>query len=99
MFVAMSRFVVANGMTSEVREAFRNRPRQVEHAEGFLGMQVLNPEGNPDEFWLVTRWCSRQDYTRWHRSHHYRDSHRGIPRGLKLVRGETEIRCFDVIAE
>lgn len=99
MFVAMSRFVVANGMAEEVREAFRNRPRRVEQAEGFLGMQVLNPEGNPDEFWLVTHWRDRRHYTRWHHSHHYRDSHQGIPRGLKLVRGATEIRCFDVVAE
>jgi len=40
-----------------------------------------------------------EDFTRWHHSHAYRDSHKGIPKGLKLVRGETEIRYFDVVAQ
>ena len=39
--LAISRFRVANGMEKEVREAFRNRPRLVEDAPGFLDSQQI----------------------------------------------------------
>lgn len=99
MFVAISKFVVRNGMSGDVQAAFRARPHQVDQAEGFIRMEVLNPQENRDEFWLITHWQSREHFTRWHRSHEYRDSHKGIPKGLKLVRGATEIRYFDLIAQ
>jgi hypothetical protein len=34
-------------------------------------------------------------YRAWHRGHSYGDSHAGIPRGLKLVRGSTKITLLD----
>ena len=58
MFVAMSRFAVANGMAEEVRQAFRDRPHLVDGAPGFLRMEVLTPRDDPDEFWLLT-WSRR----------------------------------------
>ena len=30
-FAALSRFEIANGMTAEVKQAFRDRPRHFEH--------------------------------------------------------------------
>jgi heme-degrading monooxygenase HmoA len=98
MFMALSRFVVANGMATEVREAFRARPRLVERAEGFLRMEVLCPRENADEFWLLTWWTEEAHYRAWHRSHAYHESHAGIPKGLKLVPKSAEIRYFDHVA-
>lgn len=99
MFVALSRFTIRNGMAPQVREAFKARPHLVDAAQGFLGMEVMNPIENPTEFWLLTRWADEPSYRTWHRSHSYHDSHQGIPKGLKLVPGSTEIRCFDVLAD
>ena len=96
-FVALSRFTVANGMASQVRAAFRNRPHRVDSATGFLGMEVLSPVSRADEFWLVTRWTDESSYRAWHRSHEYRESHAGIPKGLKLVAGNTSIELFERI--
>lgn len=31
----------------------------------------------------------------WHHSHLYHESHKGIPKGLKRVPGETQIRRFE----
>ena len=98
MFVALSRFTVRNGMAGQVREAFTARPHLVDAAQGFLGMQVMSPVENPAEFWLVTQWTDEHSYRTWHKSHSYHDSHRGIPKGLKLVPEETEIRFFDLFA-
>lgn len=98
MFVAMSRFVVANQMEQEVRQAFLERPHLVDQAPGFIRMEVLNPTDNPAEFHLVTYWQDEQSWRDWYHGHHYKEAHKGIPHGLKLVPRETEIRCFHSFA-
>ena len=36
MFMAMSRFVIANGLEEDVRQAFAHRPHLVEEVPGFV---------------------------------------------------------------
>lgn len=97
MVVVLSRFVVANGRAADVKEAFRQRPHFVDQSPGFVGLQVLTPQDEPSEIWLQTFWQDEESYRNWHRSHLYRDSHAGIPKGLKLVPSETQLRLFDVV--
>lgn len=82
-------------MEDEVREAFERRPHQVDGAPGFVRMEVLRPVGRPEEFWLLTWWTDEASFQTWHRSHSYRDAHAGIPKGLRLVPGETRITYFE----
>ncbi len=97
MIVATSRFVVANGLEGAVRDAFRARPHRVDDAPGFVKMEVLVPQDDPREFWLMTWWTDLPSYEAWHGGHTYKDSHGGIPKGLKLVPQETVLRTFDRI--
>jgi len=99
MIVALSRFTIANGMTEEVRAAFRARPHLVDDAPGFLGMEVMSPLDDHAEIWLVTRWRDEVSYHAWHRGHDYHEAHKGIPKGLKLVPGSTRIQLFEVFAD
>lgn len=94
-FAALSRFVIANGMDQEVKAAFQARPHLVDDAAGFVRMDVLSPVDHPEEIWLLTFWTDRASFEAWHRSHLYHESHRGIPKGLKLVPGQTRISMFD----
>jgi len=97
-YVSISRFRVANGMESEVAEAFRERPHKVESAPGFIRMDVLSPSEDAAEFWLVTYWADEESFRVWHRSHEYRDSHAYIPKGLKLDAAATQLRSFRYVA-
>lgn len=97
-FAVISRFRVANGMSNDIAEAFRHRPHLVEDAPGFIRMDVLSPAENDDEFWLLTLWTDEESYRNWHRGHTYRESHKQIPKGLKLDPAETEIRTFRYIS-
>lgn len=97
-FVALSRFVIANGMTSEVKSAFRNRPHLVDGAPGYRRMEVISPVERPEEIWLITFWADEASFKEWHRSHTYHESHRGIPKGLKLLPGETKISHFEHVS-
>jgi len=99
MFVALSRFVVANGMEDQVRAAFQARAGLVDKAPGFVRMEVLNPRDHPEEFWLMTWWRDEASFDAWHRSHAYKDAHAGMPRGLKLVPGEQKISRLELVAQ
>jgi heme-degrading monooxygenase HmoA len=52
----LSRFVIANGMAPEVKQAFLLRPHLVDNAPGFVRLNVLSPEDMPNEIWLMTYW-------------------------------------------
>lgn len=99
MIVALSRFTIANGMEHEVRSAFIQRPHLVDTASGFLGMEVMNSIDNPSEVWLFTRWSNQESFTDWHKGHDYHESHKGIPKGLKLVPNSTEIKLLEVFTK
>lgn len=96
-FVALSRFVIKNEMQKEVREAFLKRPHLVDEAPGFVRMEVLSPLENAHEIWLMTFWTNEESFREWHHSHLYRESHKGIPKGLKLVPKSVELRFFEHI--
>ncbi|MFZ2490159.1 MAG: antibiotic biosynthesis monooxygenase family protein [Thermoanaerobaculia bacterium] len=93
-FVAISRFRVSNGMERSVYDAFIARPRMVDDVSGFIRMDVLCPQADAAEFWLVTVWQDEEAFRSWHTSHLYRDSHAGIPKGIKLDAAVTELRTF-----
>lgn len=97
-FAAVSKFVVANDLTNSVKEAFRNRPHLVDDAPGYVRMEVLSPTERPEEIWLLTFWTDEASFRAWHHSHLYHASHAGIPKGLKLVPGETQVRTFEHVA-
>lgn len=94
-FVALSRFVIKNEMREAVRNAFLARPHLVDDAPGFVRMDVLSPVENPQEIWLLTFWTDENSFRSWHRSHKYHESHKGIPKGLKLVPKSVELRFFE----
>lgn len=98
-FLALSKFKVRNGMESEVREAFLRRPHLVDDVDGFVRMDVVSPSADAAEFWLLTYWRDEPSFRRWHQSHEYRESHAGIPHGLKLVPEGTELLTFRYISD
>jgi len=95
-FTAISKFEIRNDMEDEVKEAFINRPKLVDSAEGFLGLQVLRPLENQAEFWLITHWETEELFHHWHK-HHKSESHNGIPKGLKLVKRSFTLQYFEHI--
>ena len=95
MIAVLSRFRVANGMEDAVAQAFRDRPRAVEQASGFLWLEVFADADDPTVFYLFTRWTDRPSYEVWHRSEAHRESHALIPKGLKLDAEWTKVFTLD----
>ncbi|MEQ9309535.1 MAG: antibiotic biosynthesis monooxygenase family protein [Balneolaceae bacterium] len=97
MIAVISKFEIQNGMEQEVKNAFKNRPRFVEHAKGFIKMDVLSPLNNPAVIHLITYWANEKDFEYWHR-HHLKESHKYIPKGLKLVPKSRELTKYEYIS-
>jgi signal transduction histidine kinase/heme-degrading monooxygenase HmoA len=97
MILAVSRFRVANGMEAAVREAFVRRPHMVDGVPGFLGMETFTGREDPTIFYLVTRWSDSSSFQRWHHSPGHHQSHRFIPKGLKLDSSYTQLLELDRI--
>ncbi len=97
MILAISRFRVANGMEAEVRDAFVHRPHMVDSVPGFLGMETFTGREDPTVFYLVTRWRDSSSFQRWHHSSAHQQSHRFIPKGLKLDSTYTQLLELDRI--
>ncbi len=91
MIVAMSTFRVGNGIEAQVVEAFQNRPRLVDRAPGFLGMETFISTKDETMFHLVTRWTDADSFHAWHRSAAHSQSHGFIPKGLKLDSSFTQV--------
>ena len=97
-FVAMSRFAAANDDVSDVKQVFRDRPRLVDGALGLLKINVISPKEAPEEIWLLTYWTDRPSYLAWHSSPAHSDSHKHIPRGLKLDPKRTNLSYFEYVS-
>jgi heme-degrading monooxygenase HmoA len=91
VILVLSRFKVANGLEDSVARAFMDRPRMVEHAEGFLGLEVFTDNGDASVFYLLTRWTTESAFRKWHSSPAHHASHKGIPKGLKLDSAFTQL--------
>jgi heme-degrading monooxygenase HmoA len=99
MILVLSSFKVTNGLEHSVAHAFLNRPRVVEHAEGFLGLEVFTDSSDPSVFYLFTRWTTESAYHQWHRSEAHHTSHQGIPKGLKLDPAFTRLVVMESLCE
>ncbi|MCM2340784.1 MAG: antibiotic biosynthesis monooxygenase [Rhodoferax sp.] len=86
-------------MDEDVRQAFLQRPHNVDQVPGFIRMEVANPTDNTNDFWLMTWWTDQRAFDDWHHSDAYRESHQGIPKGLKLDPKRTQMMHFDVVAQ
>ena len=91
----ISRFRVANQLSESVAQAFRERPHLVENAKGFVGIEILRDAADPNIFYLFTRWDDFASYQSWHSSPAHIESHRGIPKGLKLDPAYTKIEILN----
>ena len=91
MVVVLSRFRVANGLQAEVRSAFRHRPHLVDGAPGFLGLETFVDGTDDSVFYLITRWSDFERFRNWHGGAAHRDSHKFIPKGIKLDPSFTSI--------
>jgi two-component system, NtrC family, sensor kinase len=99
MVLVISRFRIANGTEDAVEIAFLNRPRLVDTADGFLGIEVCRDASDRSMFRLLTYWRDTDSFRAWHGSEAHHESHQLIPKGIKLDSRFTEISTMELIGD
>jgi len=97
----MSRLRVAPDRAPELVAAFRDRAHLVEHAEGFLGLEVWQNDRDAGELIMVSRWADRDSFKRYMKSDAHRISHGRIGADLKSdikLQALEHLHTFTVVA-
>ncbi|MEA2126576.1 MAG: hypothetical protein QOI80_3358 [Solirubrobacteraceae bacterium] len=98
----MSRLAVKPERCDELIAAFGDRAHLVDDAEGFLDLEVWRSDRDPGEVVMVSRWCSREAFTRYMRSEQHAISHGRIDASLqaaiKLERLD-HLHTYEVVAD
>jgi len=100
--VSMSRLRIPVERADDLVRAFRARARLVDHADGFVDLQVWQSDRDAGELIMVSRWRDRAAFTAYMRSEDHKTSHGRIPNELdeaiKLERLE-HLHTYEVVAE
>jgi heme-degrading monooxygenase HmoA len=102
MYVSLSRLRIPAERADALVRAFRQRVRLVDHADGFIDLQVWQSDRDPSELIMVSRWRDRAAFTAYMRSDAHRISHDRIPpelqAAIKLEKLE-HLHTYEVVAE
>lgn len=102
MYVSMSRLRVPEERAPELVAAFRRRAGLVDHADGFVDLQVWQSDRDPGELVMVSRWRDREAFKQYMRSEDHRTSHDRIDPGLDdaiRLQALEHLHTYDVVAE
>ena len=102
MYVSMSRLRVPEERAPELVSAFRRRAHLVEHADGFVDLQVWQSDTDAGELVMVSRWRDRTAFKAYMKSDRHRVSHDRVDPDLdsaiRLERLE-HLHTYEVVAE
>lgn len=102
MYVSMSRLEIPADRAAELITAFQNRAGLVDHAHGFVDLQVWQSDKDPGEILMISRWSDKQAFTSYMRSEEHKTSHQRIAPGLKAdikLRRLEQMHTYEVVAE
>ncbi len=83
MYISMSRLRVAEPQVSALLQAFNSRVGLVENADGFIDLEVWHSDRDPGEVIMVSRWQTREAFTRYMKSDDHKTSHARINPALR----------------
>ena len=102
MYVSLSRLRVPAHAAEELIAAFRRRAHLVDHAPGFVDLQVWRSDRDAGEIVMVSRWQDRDAFKAYMRSPEHRLSHERIdPQLQALIKLEAleHLHTYEVVAE
>ncbi len=101
MYVSLSRLRVERERAPELVSAFRRRAHLVDHADGFVDLQVWQSDRDPAELVMVSRWRDREAFKAYMKSEAHRISHDRIDpardTAIRLARLE-HMHTYEVVA-
>ena len=99
MYIAMNRFKVIKGAESEFEHVWLLRDTHLDGVLGFVEFHLLRgPEHDHHELYSShTVWASKDAFTAWTQSEHFRAAHRGAGANKPLYLGRPDFEGFEVL--
>ena len=97
----MSRLRIDPAEAPALIAAFNGRAHLVDHAAGFIDLEVWQSDRDPGEVLMVSRWRDRASFRDYMRSDDHRLSHDRIPPALRdAIRLERleHLHTYEVVA-
>jgi heme-degrading monooxygenase HmoA len=99
VYVSLSRLRVEEQRAPELVAAFRRRAHLVDHADGFVDLQVWQSDRDPAELVMVSRWRDRAAFKAYMKSEAHRISHDRIDPDLDAAIKLERLEHLHVVAE
>ena len=99
MFIAMNRFKVLKEEAKEFEAMWLGRESHLEKNPGFVAFHMLRGPEREDHILYSshTVWATKDFFTTWTTSEHFRAAHRNAGTGKRMTLGHPEFEGFDVI--
>ena len=99
MFIAMNRFKVIKGEEGAFEELWLSRESHLDKVPGFLEFHMLRGPERDDHvlYSSHTVWATKQHFSDWTTSEHFRAAHRGTGQTKPMYVGHPEFEGFEVI--
>ena len=104
-FVAINNIACQASYVERFRTLFQTRAHAIDTAPGFLGMYVLEPKNEGEDFLVVSQWTSEQAFDAWTKSEAFIEGHKRAFSDLQAAKKEgttppmhSEMRKYSVVA-
>jgi heme-degrading monooxygenase HmoA len=99
MYIAMNRFKVMKGAESAFEHVWLSRDTHLDSAPGFVEFHLLRGPERDDHvlYSSHTVWASKDAFTAWTQSEHFRAAHRDAGANKPLYLGHPEFEGFEVL--
>jgi heme-degrading monooxygenase HmoA len=74
MKTVITETTVKAGQEQVWNEVYRRRLEDARRQPGFVGMELLIPEGEPNRRLVVGTWRSKDDWSAWHQTESFKQS-------------------------
>jgi heme-degrading monooxygenase HmoA len=99
MYIAMNRFKVMKGAEIAFEHVWLSRDTHLDRVPGFLELHLLRGPEREDRVLYSSHmvWASRNVFTAWTQSEHFRAAHRDAGADKPLSLGHPGFDCFEAI--
>ena len=99
MYIAMNRFKVMKGAESAFEHVWLSRDTHLDRVPGLIEFHLLRGPERDDHvlYSSHTVWASKDAFTAWTQSEHFRAAHRDAGANKPLYLGHPEFEGFEVL--
>lgn len=98
-FVAISRIDISEDMADRLEDSFRERSRQVDSVDGFLGLFFLRSKKNPNEFRGIFRFRDEESFKNYMKSDMHNQSHDKTHQEITAAIKTNSLEFFNEITQ